>query len=319
MRSTIKQWSILFAVFVLAAAVPLVYNGEYFYFAAYSVLQLMLMATAWNILGGLAGYVNFGSAAFFAIGAYSSVVLVQAWDAPLAVCIAVGTLVAGLTGTGLGYLTLRLKGVYFAIVTLALAVMLFTLVVNWDYVGGSRGAYVVLSGPPPFGLKQWVQLLYIIMTALALVGIGVARQIQYSKLGKGLVALRDDELAAEGVGVPTLRLKLIATSISGALMGAAGTTFPHFMSYLEPTAAFSLTLSINSLAVPLIGGMHSWFGPVIGALLLGSLLQISTVTWSSELNLVVVGVVLLLFVTLAPQGIVGLWEQITVSRKEKVK
>src|SRR6185437_3024014 len=127
-------------------------NIEYLFVAGYTIVQYIVLATAWNILGGYTGYVNFGSAAFFAIGAYSTVALYNAFKAPLPVMIVAGTLAAGLAGLGLGYLTLRLRGVFFAIASLALAVVLYTFVVNWDYVGGARGAYVLQPREVPFGL-----------------------------------------------------------------------------------------------------------------------------------------------------------------------
>ena len=117
---------------------------DYLFFAGYTVLQFVVLATAWNILGGYCGYVNFGSAAFFALGAYTIGVLPQALSAadPAADRDRRG-IVSGIVGFGMGYLTLRLRGAFFAIATLALAVVLQTLVVNWDYVGGSRGAYII--------------------------------------------------------------------------------------------------------------------------------------------------------------------------------
>ena len=126
-----------------------------------------------------------------------------------------------------------------------------------------------------------------------------------SAIGRGLAAIRDDELAAECAGVPTLRLKILAATVSGALMGMAGTTFPYYLAYIEPSAAFSLSYAVNSIAMPLIGGMMSWVGPVIGAVLLGSVQQIVQVTISSAWNLLIVGVLLVAFVTLAPNGIMG--------------
>jgi branched-chain amino acid transport system permease protein len=287
-----------------AAASQLVPN-EYFFTAAYIVLQFVILSTAWNILGGYTGYVNFGSAAFFAIGAYSTVVLYNAFKAPLLLMIITGTLAAGLLGLALGYLTLRLRGVFFAIASLALAVVLYTFVVNWDYVGGARGAYVLQPREVPFGLPRYIHLLYIVMVLQAAVALVVARAIEKSTLGRGLAAIRDDELAAECSGVPTLRLKIFSATVSGALMGMAGTTFPFYLSYIEPSSAFSLTYAVNSIAMPLIGGMMSWVGPLIGAVLLGSVQQLVQVTISSAWNLLIVGVLLVLFVTLAPNGIMG--------------
>ena len=127
------------------------------------------------------------------------------------------------------------------------------------------------------------------MTALALV---VARAIETSTIGRGLAAIRDDELAAECAGVPTLRLKIFSATVSGALMGMAGTTFPYYLSYIEPSAAFNLSYAVNSIAMPLIGGMMSWVGPLIGAVLLGTVQQVVQVTISSAWNLLIVGVLL---------------------------
>ncbi|MGZ5040537.1 MAG: branched-chain amino acid ABC transporter permease [Usitatibacter sp.] len=289
---------------VLVAASTLVTN-DYYFSAAYTVLQFVILATAWNILGGYAGYVNFGSAAFFAVGAYSSVFLYKAAHAPLFVMIVVGTVAAGLLGLAVGYLTLRMRGVFFAIATLALSVVLYTFVVNWDYVGGARGAYILQPRDLPFGLKSYIHVLFGAMVMMTAFALAVARTIETSAIGRGLAAIRDDELAAECAGVPTLRLKILAATVSGALMGMAGTTFPYYLSFVEPSAAFNLSYAVNSIAMPLIGGMMSWLGPLLGAVLLGTVQQVVQVTVSSEWNLLIVGVLLVVFVTVAPNGIMG--------------
>jgi branched-chain amino acid transport system permease protein len=310
----------VFAVVAFAAALALIaasqlVTNEYFFSAAYTVLQFVVLASAWNILGGYTGYVNFGAGAFFAIGAYTTVFLYKAAHAPpLAVSIVAGTLVAGLLGLALGYLTLRLRGVFFSIASLALAVVLYTFIVNWGYVGGARGAYILQPREVAFGFPHYIHLLYAVMVLMATVALVVARAIETSTLGRGLAAIRDDELAAESSGVPTLRLKILSTGISGALMGMAGTTFPYYLSYIEPSSAFSLSYAVNSIAMPLIGGMMSWLGPLIGAVLLGSIQQLVQVTVSSEWNLLIVGVLLVAFVTLAPNGIMG-WFAVWLRRK----
>src|SRR6266403_422149 len=189
----------------------------YLYFAGYVVLQYVVVATAWNILGGYAGYVNFGTSAFFALGAYTAIFLIEAFRAPLPVLILAGGLVSGLLGVGIGYLTLRLKGVFFSIATLALSVVLQTLIMNWEYVGGSRGLSVIRPSGPPFG--SYVTFLFTVMVGLAVLSVMVARFIERSWIGRGLAALRDNEEAAECMGVPTLRLQLFATTISGFLLG----------------------------------------------------------------------------------------------------
>jgi branched-chain amino acid transport system permease protein len=294
----------------------LYFTNEYFFFAAYVVLQYVVLSTAWNILGGYTGYINFGTGAFFAIGAYSSVVLhklpalLKTFDLtipgiPLPVMIVVGGVVSGIVGLGTGYLTLRLRGVFFAIATLALAVVVQTLIVNWDFVGGSRGIYVIRPAQAPLG-GSYIQYLYTLMMALSVIAVAIARWIERSRLGLGFAAIRDDELAAEAGGVPTLRLKLIATTLSGALMGMAGAPLPYYVTYLDPASSFNLAYAVNSVAMPVIGGMTSWVGPIIGAVLLGTIQQLATVTISSALNLLIVGLLLIGFVMIAPNGIVGL-------------
>lgn len=309
-------------------------DNDYIFFASYTVLQFIVLSTAWNILGGYCGYVNFGSAGFFALGAYSSVCLYTIGQSleelvpeslvapmqlifplPLPVLIIVAGMVAGLVGLGTGYLTLRLRGVFFAIATLALAVVLQTFIVNWSFVGGSRGAYVIPPNEIPF-FGPYIQYLFVLMLVLVIISLTCARLIERSRLGYGFATIRDDELAAEACGVPTLRLKLIATVLSGALMGMAGAPFPFYIGYIEPGSAFDLSYAVNSIAMPMIGGTTSWAGPLIGAVLLGTLQQVATVTISSAINLLIVGLLLIGFVIVAPGGIVGLWQK-WVSRSSK--
>jgi branched-chain amino acid transport system permease protein len=271
-----------------------------------------VLSTAWNILGGYCGYVNFGSAAFFALGAYSTVAIYKLIGdndlphiVPMPVLMLVGGVVSGVVGFGMGYLTLRLRGAFFAIATLALAVVLQTLIVNWDFVGGSRGAYILRPEEVPL-IGSYIKYLFLVMLLLAVAALVIARLIEHSRLGYGFATIRDDELAAEASGVPTLKLKLIATTISGALMGMAGAPFPYYIGYLQPSSTFGLDYAVNSIAMPLIGGTTSWVGPLIGTILLGSLQQIATVTISSAVNLLLVGVILVIFVIVAPNGVIGI-------------
>jgi len=186
----------------LVFAISIEINNDYIFFAGYVVLQYVVLGTAWNILGGYCGYVNFGSAAFFALGAYSTVAiykLITEYDfyrMPIPMLMLIGGIVSGIVGFGMGYLTLRLRGAFFAIATLALAVVLQTLVVNWDYVGGSRGAYIIRPEQiEPIG--NYIRYLFLIMMLLAVAAIAIARMIEHSRLGYGFASIRDDELAAE--------------------------------------------------------------------------------------------------------------------------
>lgn len=326
-----RNWQFFLAALAVAAVVYLgarALGNDYTYFAGYVVLQFVVLATAWNILGGYCGYVNFGSAAFFAMGAYTTVALnkfprfsqtylpdglntlVEAvFPLPIPVLVVIGGVIAGLVGLGTGYLTLRLRGVFFAIATLALAVVLQTLIVNWDFVGGSRGAYVIRPAATPWFGINYIEYLFLVMLLLAAVAITAARSIERSQLGYGFASIRDDEMAAEASGVPTLRLKLVATTLSGAFMGMAGAPFPFYIGYLEPSSAFGLAYAVNAIAMPMIGGTTSWVGPLLGALLLGTLQQVASVTISSAVSLLLVGLLLVFFVVIAPNGIIGLWQK----------
>jgi branched-chain amino acid transport system permease protein len=298
-------WSALALILLLGVLATKTVENAFFFFAGYAVLQATIMAVAWNILGGFTGYVNFGSAGFFAIGAYTSVALVKALDPPLIVPLLVAALVGGLVGLATGFLTLRLRGVYFAIATLAMAIVFETFVNNWGYVGAASGAYILTPDAPLF-FDSYIEFLFALILFLALMAIAIARYLKISRIGQGLAAIRDDEIAAECAGVPTLRLKLVSTATMGALMAVAGVPYPFFVTYVDPLSAFNLVIAVNAIAMPMIGGTATWYGPVVGALLLGSIQEIATVTISSALNVLIVGVLLVVFIMVAPQGIVGL-------------
>ena len=295
------------AICVIAAGllVPQVIKISYFYFAAYVVLQYMILSTAWNLLGGYTGYVNFGVGAFYAIGAYTSAMLLMHFKVNIVIAMIAGGTLSGLLGLGLGYLTIRLRGIFFAIATLALAVIIQMIVVNSHWLGGATGLYIFR--PEPFWpFSDYLEFLFALMLFVSFLAVMTVRYIEKSWIGKCFVAIRDTEEASECTGVPTFRLKLFATTLSGFMMGVAGAPFPYYITYLEPYSAMDLLVTVNSLAMPLVGGTAHWFGPVIGTLILGSAQQIITVTISSEWNLLIIGIVLIGFVILAPGGIMGL-------------
>jgi branched-chain amino acid transport system permease protein len=314
-----KPGSIAFwigALLFLAAAMLMtqVIRNEYPFFAAYVILQFVVLAVAWSILGGYAGYVNFGTSAFFGVGVYTAVFLFKAMGAPLGVQIAAAAVVGALLGLGVGLLTLRMQGIFFSIATIALTIIIETSVTNWRFVGGAAG--IQLERPPvtaPFG--SYVQMLFFVQALLVVLAVAIARYIQNSWIGRGLQALKDDELAAECSGVPTLQLKLLACVVSGALMCAAGAPAAMYLQYADPSSAFNLNYSVSVLAMSLIGGTAHWAGPVLGAILLGATQQALTVTISSEVNVLVLGVLLILFVVAAPEGLIGLMRKVRGNRK----
>src|SRR3954466_10883632 len=249
-----KFWIGALAALIAALSLALSPVNEYFFFAAFVVLTFVVLATAWNILGGYAGYVNFGTSAFFGLGAYTAVVLFKWLAAPLAVQIVAGAAVGGLLGFGVGLLTLRLRGIFFAIATVAIIFIMETMMMNWRYVGGATGLQLLRPDVlQPFA--SYTRMLFFVMALLATIAVSVARYVQISWIGRGLRAIRDSEEAAECSGVPTLKLKLFACTVSGALMGAAGAPMPMYLSFIEPASSFSLNYSISALGGGIIGGM----------------------------------------------------------------
>jgi branched-chain amino acid transport system permease protein len=304
-RSSISFWIGAALFLVVVALMTQLIGNEYPFFAAYGILQFVVLAVAWSILGGYAGYVNFGTSAFFGVGVYTAVFLFKAVGAPLGVQIAAAALVGAFLGFAVGLLTLRMQGIFFSIATIAMTIVIETSVTNWRFVGGAAG--IQLQRPPvmaPF--HSYVQMLFFIQALMVVLAVAIARYIQNSWIGRGLQALKDDELAAECTGVPTLRLKVLACVISGALMCAAGAPAAMYLQYADPSSAFNLNYSVSVLAMSLIGGTSHWAGPVVGAILLGSTQQLLAVTISSEVNVLVLGVMLVLFVVAAPEGIIGL-------------
>ena len=312
-RNSIAFWAGIAVFLVAVTAMTQIVRNEYPFFAGYVILQFVVMSVAWSILGGYAGYVNFGTNAFFGVGVYTAVALFKASGAPLVVQIAAAAVVGMLLGLAVGLLTLRMRGIFFSIATIALAIIIETTVMNWRFVGGAAG--IQLARPPvmePF--DSYVKMLFFVQGVLVVIAVAIARYIQNSRIGRGLQALRDDELAAECTGVPTLRLKVLACVISGALMCAAGAPAAMYLQYADPASAFNLNYSVSVLAMSLIGGTAHWAGPIVGAILLGSTQQLLTVTISSEVNVLVLGVMLVLFVVAAPEGLIGLLRRIR--RKE---
>ncbi len=314
-RSGIFFW--IGSVLFLAAALLMtqVVGNQYPFFAGYVILQFIVLAVAWSILGGYAGYVNFGTSAFFGVGVYASVFLVKAFGVPLLVQIATAAAIGALMGFALGLLTLRMQGIFFSIATIALTIIIETVVTNWRYVGGAAG--IQIQRPPATGpFDNYVQMLFFVQALLVVLAVAISRYIHNSWIGRGLQALKDDELAAECTGVPTLRLKLLACVISGALMCAAGAPAAMYLQYADPSSAFNLNYSISTLAMSLIGGTAHWVGPVIGAILLSTTQQLLTVTISSEVNVLILGMMLVLFVVAAPEGIIGLIRRVRDNRSK---
>ncbi len=234
--------------------------------------------------------------------AYVAVAVSQALGAPLPLQILAALVAGGVLGLGVGYLSVRLRGIYYSIATIAVAVILEAVVVNWPYVGGAQGLSIVRPAAPA-GFANYTAFVFVVMAFLAITCVAIARGLERSRLGLAFGAIRDNEMVAEACGVPTLRTKCIATAVSGALMAAIGAPYALYASYIDPSAAFNMNYSLLALAMALLGGTLSWPGPVIGALVLSLLEQGLNVTVSPELNLLFIGLILVGGVVFLPGGL----------------
>jgi branched-chain amino acid transport system permease protein len=309
-----KQLSILAVIGIAFAVLPLVTGSGSLINSATMILYLALMGQAWNILGGFGGQFSFGHAVFFGTGAYAMAVLqvkfgLNAWVAlPLAVAC------SATVGTALGALSFRygLKGSYFALVTLAFAEVFRILANTFEFTGAGVGLQLPLKesiAAMQFATKAGYMWLVLGFTLLA---FACAIFLKHSRYGAWLMAVRDNEDAAQALGVNPFVVKLKAIALSGAIMGAAGAFYVQNFRYIDPGLSFGPSVSVEALLVAIVGGMGTIWGPLVGALVLDILGHLTRNLFENAagLSLVVYGVVLVLMVMFAPRGLAGLWKGI---------
>jgi len=289
-----------------------------FGFGAYPTDVLMtltiniILAVSLNLITGFTGQFSIGHAGFMAIGAYSSAYLVvyhaQFWERDLAgavgftvahaliflIAIAVGSLMAGLAGLLVGIPSLRLRGDYLAIVTLGFAEIIRIVILNIDKVGGATGFSV-----PGYSNFIWVG-------GFAIISIVIVHNIVHSDIGRALVSIREDELAAEAMGINTTRYKVLAFVISSALAGLAGVLFGHYRSFLS-TNDFQFIRSFEIIIMIVLGGLGSLTGAVLGAVVITIMPELLRQLPGdfSRYRLVVYSAMLILIILTRPQGILG--------------
>jgi branched-chain amino acid transport system permease protein len=285
-------------------------------FVVSSVWQNLLITTfyfaylgqAWNILGGYAGQLSLGHAAFFAVGAYTSVVLhthlgISPWIGMLA-----GALLAALLSQGIGFLGFRfgLRGFYFILLTLAVAEILRLVALHLPILGGYTGLFINFTPNPwQFQFKGKVWYYFIALAFLALAS-GVVWLIERSKFGAYLVAIREDEDAAEALGVDTFRYKMLAYAVSAALTALGGTFYAYYQFYLQPNTVLSMHHSVDIMIRPIVGGSGTILGPILGSLLLELLGEFSRTYFAAGaagLYVVIYGLLLIAVVLFLPRGV----------------
>jgi branched-chain amino acid transport system permease protein len=281
-----------------------------------NILMVLAVAQGWNLLGGYGGYLNLGMAAFFGAGAYAAAILFDRFAAPLPVTLPVAALASAGLALLVGIPSLRLRGAYFAILTLVLGFLVQAYALVSSLTKGALGIYLVAPGASPRATEQ---IFFYSFLGLAAVAVAAVMLVERSKLGYALRAIREDEDAAEILGIATLRVKLSALLLGAALAGTAGAIYAFRVAYLEPVGTFDIALSIDVVLMCVIGGAGTWQGPIIGVPLVLALSEVLRVGFQRiqlfgnsvpiESNRIVLGLVLVVVALYARRGIVGLFRQ----------
>lgn len=294
---------VLGAMILLLAAMPAM-STPFLLRVGQAILFGAVLATAWNILGGFAGYWSFGNAAFLGLGAFAAGLMQEHGGIAdpqirfLAGVLTGGT-AAALLGLLIGYPILRLRGSYFAIAMLGVSLVLSELSSSIDLFEGALGITI----DPITDVAPDVFFFYAFL-ALAAVVLAIAAVVRYSRLGYGLIAIREDEDTAKMLGIPTERYKMFAFVLSAVLTGLAGAIYAFSLGYITTTSVFRTDLSLNMIVYSLLGGMGMLLGPVLGAAVMAFLTQVVLGDFL-QIHMMVTGAIIILFVFLLPKGIMG--------------
>jgi branched-chain amino acid transport system permease protein len=314
-----QRWAAI-VLFAAAAVTPLVVRDAFFLDTVILILLWGSLSAAWNVAGGYAGQVSLGHAAFFGVGAYAAALMSARYGQSPWLGLAAGVLLSIGAGAIIGYLSNRLRGPYFALSTIAFAEVLKIVASRWrGFTAGSEGV------PVPFRPGFWtlglggVGWLYLILV-LALLCYGLQVYLERSRVGYQLAGVREDEDAAEALGIATRRRKVQAIVVSAALTSACGSLWAQYVGFVDPSHVFSIDLSVRFALNSIIGGMGTALGPFLGSILITSLETYLRATLSNVdasytgIYLIIYGVVLIVIVRFAPEGLSGIAARLRMRR-----
>jgi len=309
-----------FLFFGLAALIPLVVRDAYFLDSLVLILLWGALSAAWNVAGGYAGQVSIGHASFFGIGAYSAALMVTRFGLGPWLGMLVGVVLSIGAGFIIGFLSNRLKGPYFALSTIAFSQVLLIGVSRWrGFTSGGEGIPVPFRpGFATLGLGHvgWVYM----ALAMALVCFAVQVYLERSRIGYQLAGVREDEDAAEALGIATRRLKVAAITLSAALTSIGGSLWAQYVGFVDPTYVFSVDLSVRFALNTIIGGMGTALGPFLGSILITSLETYLRATFAgvkagfTGIYLIIYGTALILVVRFVPEGLAGITTRLRMRR-----
>jgi branched-chain amino acid transport system permease protein len=291
------------------ALFPLMEPPVYFLSFIYSIFLYVCVASSWNFIGGYAGYLSFGHVAFFGIGAYATALMSGAFHLS-----AVGTIlstipagaIAALIAIIVGYPCLKLRGPYFAVITLCFAFVVHLTVQNLAILGGADGLWLKAMDAP---IETSRSILYELMLLLMVITVAVSIRINRSKFGAGLRAIKEDEEVAQTMAINAPRLKMQAFALSAFFPGIAGGLHAYYLTYIHPSIVFDVNMSILIVLMALFGGGASWLGPVIGATLLSVVNELLSTFVKAELARIIYGSLFVIVIIFLPNGIMQLFRR----------
>jgi branched-chain amino acid transport system permease protein len=264
-------------------------------------LTLVTASVGWNLIGGFAGQISFGFAVFYGLGAYTTALSINGGIPPV-IAFSLGAAVAAVASLLIGLPTFRLKGPYFAIATIGVSEAVRVVMMNVPFTGGASGYRII-------DRTRFVQSHhYYTALVLAVLAVGISILVRRSRLGLALIAIREDQDAASDLGVNPFVAKLLVHALAAALAGAAGGVYARYALFIDPDGVFAFRNGVAILLMPIIGGVGTIWGPVIGAFVYG-LIHEEVVANFPQAHLLIFGSLLILIILFEPGGVVGLFQK----------
>ena len=313
-------WPLHLSLLTLAVVFPFVFSTPFMVNFGVLALFYAFIGQSWNIAGGFAGQLSFGHVVFFGAGAYASTILQLRFGMNPWLGLPASAIAGGIVGGIIGFLSFRagLKGSYFALITLAFAEVLRILVNSVEFTGGGLGLLIPAKiGADNFQFSERIGFYFVILS-LTVLSVAIAVWLKHSRFGAQLAAIRENEDAAMALGINVFNEKVKVMILSGALCGIGGSFFAQYFLYIDPTIVFGVDKSVEMLLVSMIGGAGTVYGPLIGAVLLAGVSDVTRVLTNVQgLSLVLYGTLLVIIIAFLPNGLIDLFKRIGQRIKQR--
>ncbi len=299
---------------------PLIVDNSYFHHVAVMIFMFATLGIAWNFISGYGAQLSLGHSAFLALGAYTSVILLNTYHVTPLVGALVGAMVAAVAAMIIGYPCFRLRGPYFTLSTIAFAEILRILLNHFtDFTGGAEGIPIPFRGSNPWHLQFYSKLPYYYLTLGFLVAIfWLARYLERSRLGYQLAAIREDQDAAESLGIRSYRVKLVTLVVSAVITAIVGMLYAMIVGYIDPVSTTGQTIAAEIAVVAIVGGIGTLWGPILGAAVVIGLAETTNALLGSTrggASMVLYGLFLMIIVLVRPGGLISFFRREKMSRR----